>query len=281
MVFRPLTASNRLAAMNSFGTFLNRWQRTSLFRLDGTVLLTQFRTIRRGGAKEDTEHQTSSSSSKSHRFADAKQIEREINAEFFRFLGQSISKNGKTVGSFDEQLKSFVRDFNKRLPEFEVEASTGQQRDYMLKVFLVGFGLWIVGASAVDFEQFVQDYLMAGEVQMVYLYLRKAIAIAVLHPGAVIRGQPCNDSAVLIRLDSHMSTFKFDKDLRDVQNRIGVDLRDHVPLAVQQPLMSDVFLIIGWFILFALFFNKHGRAAGRQQLFMVKRKDGTGRAKSK
>uniref|UniRef100_A0A183BRU3 Uncharacterized protein n=1 Tax=Globodera pallida TaxID=36090 RepID=A0A183BRU3_GLOPA len=43
-----LSASNRLAAMNSFGTFLNRWQRTSLSRLDGTVL-TQFRMIRRGG----------------------------------------------------------------------------------------------------------------------------------------------------------------------------------------------------------------------------------------
>uniref|UniRef100_A0A183CSJ4 Uncharacterized protein n=1 Tax=Globodera pallida TaxID=36090 RepID=A0A183CSJ4_GLOPA len=41
-------ASNRLAAMNSFGTLLNRWQGASLFRVDGTVL-TQFRMIRRGG----------------------------------------------------------------------------------------------------------------------------------------------------------------------------------------------------------------------------------------
>uniref|UniRef100_A0A183C0N1 CN hydrolase domain-containing protein n=1 Tax=Globodera pallida TaxID=36090 RepID=A0A183C0N1_GLOPA len=115
----------------------------------------------------------------------------------------------------------------------------------------------------------------------VYLYPVNCIAIAVLHPGAVIRGQPFNDSGVLIRLDPFMGDMKFMRAFKDVQNRIGVDLRDHVPVAIQTPfLTSDVFLLLGWFGLFALFF-KHGRAAGRQSLFIVKRKDGTGRAQSK
>uniref|UniRef100_A0A183C3L9 Uncharacterized protein n=1 Tax=Globodera pallida TaxID=36090 RepID=A0A183C3L9_GLOPA len=288
MVLRSLTASNRLSAMNNFGTFLNRWQRTSLFRVDGTVLLTQFRTVRRGGgdrrhsaadhedradrgakeegtehqtrkAKDEAEHQTSSSSSKSHHFSDAKQIQREVNAEFLRHMAQSMSKK-EFAESSDEQLKSFARDFNKRLPsEFEVEPSTGQQRDYVLRVSLAAVGLVISGLvigyrilsrerimpehrdivaqqSAVDFDQFVQDYLMAGEVQMVYVYLYpvNCIAVAVLHPGAVIRGQPFNDSGVLIRLDPFMGDMKFMRAFKDVQNRIGVDLRDHVPQKCKQ-----------------------------------------------
>uniref|UniRef100_A0A914HKV1 MULE transposase domain-containing protein n=1 Tax=Globodera rostochiensis TaxID=31243 RepID=A0A914HKV1_GLORO len=51
-----LSASNRLAAMNSVGTLLNRWHRESLFRVDGTVL-TQFRMIRRGGGHSVDDHE--------------------------------------------------------------------------------------------------------------------------------------------------------------------------------------------------------------------------------
>uniref|UniRef100_A0A183CH17 Transmembrane protein n=1 Tax=Globodera pallida TaxID=36090 RepID=A0A183CH17_GLOPA len=270
-----LSASNRLAAMNSFGTLLNRWHGTSLFRVDGTVL-TQFRMIRCGGghsaddhedgaywgakeearrakeearrAKEEAEHRAKRAKEEAIRRAkeeaqhqlgerrclsDDEQLRREIHAELRSFSRQTVlPDNMKEVdakvdaaANLDEKLKAtlggllrdFTRDFNKhlylnkRLSAYELEPVLENYR-YALRVFFAAIGIvifWMVyylllprddgimpdhraiiaQQSAIDFDQFVQDYLRAGEVQIVYFYPGKSIAIAVLQPGAIIKGQ--------------------------------------------------------------------------------------------
>ncbi|CAK5110881.1 unnamed protein product [Meloidogyne enterolobii] len=43
--------------------------------------------------------------------------------------------------------------------------------------------------SKINFDQFVRDYLNVGEVQTIYFYPNKELAIATLHPNAVINGK--------------------------------------------------------------------------------------------
>uniref|UniRef100_A0A183BPB7 FtsH_ext domain-containing protein n=1 Tax=Globodera pallida TaxID=36090 RepID=A0A183BPB7_GLOPA len=150
---------------------------------------------------------------------------RDIHDELRRFRRQSslFPDNIKEAANFDEKFKTFTRDFNKHLylsnrllSPYELEPVVENYR-YVLRVYFAGIGLVILSMlhylllprddgirpdhraiiaqqSAIDFDQFVQDYLRAGEVQIVYFYPGKSIAIAVLQPGALIKGQPFNDS---------------------------------------------------------------------------------------
>ncbi|KAI3407722.1 hypothetical protein GPALN_014375 [Globodera pallida] len=356
-----LSASNRLAAMNSFGTLLNRWHGTSLFRVDGTVL-TQFRMIRRGGgdrhhsadddedrayrkakeeatrrakeesirrAKEESIRRAKEESIRSVKeeaqhqlgerrcLSDDEQLRREIHAELRSFSRQTVlPDNMKEVdakvdaaANLDELLKTanlgvllraFTLDFNKhlylnkRLSAYELEPVL-ENLHYALRVFFAGIVLAIffildylllprddgimpdhraiiAQQSAIDFDQFVQDYLRAGEVQIVYFYPGKSIAIAVLQPGALIKGRPFNDSGVLIRLDPSTNFLQV---FEDVQNQIGTDLCNHVPATIPKPSQkTNLFFLLFYGILLALHF-KYWRAARRRPIFRIVRRDGT------
>ncbi|KAL3076330.1 hypothetical protein niasHS_013601 [Heterodera schachtii] len=312
-----VTAAHRLATINNFGIFFNRWHCSPFHRMDGTAL-TQFRTVRRGGGErrhsaefedgketkqkeegDEQRHQSSSSSAHFGRSSDPEQILREFNKEFSGFMRQFVMSRDKKPGEFDERMKAFIRDFNKKMPpEFEVER-TAESISFMPNIFLGGIGLAVLGAfiayrllsrnailpehraivaqqhSAVSYDEFVQHFLAAGEVRMIYFYPSKSVAVAVLHPGAVIRGQPYHGSAVLIRLDSYAASGShFLQGVEDAQNRLGIDPREHVPVAIHFPSVLPAFmLILGWSILFAMFF-KYARTSLRQSLFKVKRKDG-------
>uniref|UniRef100_A0A914HLP5 Uncharacterized protein n=1 Tax=Globodera rostochiensis TaxID=31243 RepID=A0A914HLP5_GLORO len=244
---------------------------------------------------------------------EAEQLLLEIRAELRSFSWQSMfTYNIKEAdANVEEQLKTRIRDFNKhlylnkRLSAYELEPVANHlvHYNYAMRVFYAGIGLVIVSMLiiyrllsrggdgimpehraiidqqlAIDFDEFVQDYLLVGgEVKIVYVYPDKSIAIAVLHPGAaLIQRQPFNDSAVLIRLDPQtVGGTNFLRTFEDVQQQIGTYLCNHVPAAIPMPsLMPKFLLLLGWAILWALYF-KHLRAMRRRPIFIVKRRDGT------
>ncbi|KAF7632564.1 hypothetical protein Mgra_00008011 [Meloidogyne graminicola] len=93
-------------------------------------------------------------------------------------------------------------------------------------------------SDTVNFDQFVRDYLNVGEVQGIYYYPTKKLAIASLHPGAIIDGKSVSTNGVVIstadREDFIYNPIQFVHSIRDAEYKLGVDQRDNVPILVRQ-----------------------------------------------
>ncbi|KAL3068961.1 hypothetical protein niasHS_015676 [Heterodera schachtii] len=309
------TAANRLATINNFGTFLNRWQCSPFNRIKGGTALTQFRTVRqdvrsaqfddgketkRKEEGDEYRHQSSSSSSASAQFRwfffndSEQQILQEFLKEFQRFVDQHKRSDNFVMG-----LKALIRDFNNKQmsSEFEIEMAYDFVSTVRKTVYC-GIGLTILGVLialrlltrnailpehravvaqqhlAVTYNEFVQHFLAAGQVRMIYFYPSKCVAMAVLHPGAVIRGHPYHLSAVPIRLDPCIASgTNFLQGVEEAQNRLGIDPTEHVPVTIHvNSVLTASMLVLGWFILFVLL-AKHASQIFKIP-FKVKRKDG-------
>ncbi|CAK5110886.1 unnamed protein product [Meloidogyne enterolobii] len=99
--------------------------------------------------------------------------------------------------------------------------------------------------STINFDQFVRDYLNVGEVQGIYFYPNKELAIATLHPNAVISGKTISSHGVPIstsdRLIFNYSPTQFVHAVRDVEQKLGVDQRENVPILVKHTMPTGRF----------------------------------------
>ncbi|KAL3120486.1 hypothetical protein niasHT_000604 [Heterodera trifolii] len=284
------TAANRLATINNFGTFLNRWQCSPFNRIKGGTALTQFRTVRqdvrsaqfddgketkRKEEGDEHRHQSSSSSTASAQFRwfffndSEQQILQEFLKEFQRLVDQHKRSDNFVMG-----LKALIRDFNNKQMSSEFEIEMGAFGCFSL--FRPSKHRAVVAQQhlAVTYNEFVQHFLTAGQVRMIYFYPSKCVAMAVLHPGAVIRGHPYHLSAVPIRLDPCIASgTNFLQGVEEAQNRLGIDPTEHVPVTIHvNSVLTASMLVLGWFILFVLL-AKHARPLLKIP-FKVKRKDG-------
>ncbi|CAK5089620.1 unnamed protein product [Meloidogyne enterolobii] len=107
--------------------------------------------------------------------------------------------------------------------------------------------------STINFDQFVRDYLNVGEVQGIYFYPNKELAIATLNPNAVINGKTISSHGVPIstsdRLLFNYSSTQFVHAVRDAEQKLGVDQRENVPILVKNTMSNGrkflCFLILG------------------------------------
>ncbi|KAL3096684.1 hypothetical protein niasHT_025112 [Heterodera trifolii] len=260
---------------------------------------------KRTGEGDKYRHQSSSFSSSSAHFGrfssstDPKQILHEFIREHNRVLKEYDLSGDKNQNNFNQRYEKFFHDFNKQIsPEFKVSLTFDGLVYALLSVFLGGIGLIILGVFiafrlltrnailpehravvaqqhlAVTSNEFVQHFLAAGQVRMIYFYPRKSVAVAVLRPGAVIRGHPYHLSVVPIRLDPCIASgTNFLQGLEEAQNRLGIDPSEHVPVTIHShSILSAFMLILGWFILLGLFFIC-AKVARCQPLHKVTRKD--------
>ncbi|KAL7077685.1 hypothetical protein ACQ4LE_003048, partial [Meloidogyne hapla] len=201
--------------------------------------------------------------------------------EFVQEYGKDIDKNPSKAKFMNEATLEFIKKFNEKSEGsgFSIEKDESTVKNFfilnlvfaafsafMLAVLFSGEGLakehaqLLNSESTINFDQFVRDYLNAGEVDGIYYYPNKNFAFAMLHPNAVINGKTVTSAGVPIstsdRLDFNFSPMQFIHAVRDAEHQLGVDQRESVPILIKKTMSTGrkiVYVLLFGLISAALF----------------------------
>uniref|UniRef100_A0A914LGS0 Peptidase M41 FtsH extracellular domain-containing protein n=1 Tax=Meloidogyne incognita TaxID=6306 RepID=A0A914LGS0_MELIC len=217
---------------------------------------------------------------------------------------KEIAKDPSKAKMMNEATREFIKKFNEKSEGsgFSIEKDASAVKNFfMFNLILAAISAFIMmfilsgegmdrehlellnTENKINFDQFVRDYLNVGEVQTIYYYPNRKLAIATLHPNAVINGKTVSSYGVPIstsdRFDFNYSPTQFVHAVRDAEQKLGVDQRENVPIFVKHTMPTGrkiiYFLILGLLSIVSLNYykGKMGKDAFRVISSAAKKKE--------
>jgi len=122
-----------------------------------------------------------------------------------------------------------------------------------------------LAGEEVEFDQFVEKFLKAGEVRSIAYFPQNKVALAELHKDAIIDGKPFGHPAVVVKYDRVGLSDQFQADIRRIEEKLNIGPKDSIPVTVAHApsgFRMFEFVLGAGIILFLLM--GYGRVAARK-----------------